>query len=131
MSREHDDNAMEKMGYETFYRINDVKTFNDIVFNTIKEKLNLMFWVGGKANYVKSKSHRVTNKNKSQLIDARLRQTTKDGVKTIYLDDYFEKIDKFDYENELRTVLISKKPLISTHTPFIINIPDLIELCEF
>ncbi len=55
----------------------------------------------------------------------------RNGIKSIYLDDYFIKINKFDYENELRTVFISKAPLVNTYVPFVIDIPELIELCEF
>ena len=90
----------------------------------------MLFWAAGKVDYVESKEHRVTNENKSQLIDASLRQV-KNGVKSIYLDDYFLKINAFEYENELRTAFISKTPLTSTHEPFITDIPELIELCEF
>lgn len=130
MSREYDTNAMKKMGYNASYKITDLEQFNNIIHDNIKNKLELQFWAGGEVNYVKSKFHTVTNENKKQLIDDSLRQV-KNGIKSVYLDDYFIKINKFEHENELRTVFISKTPLISTHEPFIIEIPDLIELCEF
>lgn len=130
MSQEYDAGAMKTMGYNVSYRINDLKKFNNIIYEKIMKKLGLLFWAGGKVNYVKSKLHTVTNKNKAHFINDDLRQV-KDGIKSIHLDDYFIKTNKFEHENELRTVFISKESLISIHKPFIIDIPELVGLCDF
>ena len=130
MSRDYDSNTMKKMGYNTAYKITDLEQYNNIIYEKIKDKLELLFWANREVDYVTSKMHTVTNKNKKQLIDDSLRQVI-NGIKSIYIDDYFVKVDKFDHENELRTVFVSKAPLVSAHKPFIIEIPELIELCEF
>ena len=130
MSRDYDSNAMKTMGYDSVYKITDLEQFNNIIYNKIKDNLELIFWVNGDINYVTSKIHTVTNKNKKQLIDESLRQV-KNGIKSVYLDDYFVKVDKFEHENELRTVFVSKAPLVTLKEPFIIDIPELVELCEF
>ena len=50
-----------------------------------------------------------------------------DGLYLLFVTD-LDGDGKFEYENELRTVFISKTP--HTHSPFIIEIPELVELCE-
>jgi len=125
-----DKKLMNVFGYDAYYKITDINQFMNTIHIELDKQFKLLFSVASKVRYVKTKIINVTNKNKNSVIrTSAYTKSISDKIKTIYIEDYFTKHEKFSEEDEFRLVYVPLAPI--SKKPVYLKCKKLINYCEF
>ena len=113
VSSKLDQQLMANLGYNALYAITDINSFMRIIYAELNRRQKLLFSVADWVRYVQTKIFKITNANKDEVIrTAPYNRAKSERIKTIYIEDYFSKLDNFRNEEEFRIIFM---PL--THIP--------------
>jgi hypothetical protein len=130
LSSKLDDQLMSLLGYDAFYAIKDINAFQHIIYKELNKMYKLLYSVIDKVRYVPTKILKITNANKDQLIrTSPFKKEKSEFIKTIYIEDYFTKLDRFKHEVELRILFIPSEPI--SKQLILLNCIDLLDHCYF
>jgi len=125
-----DEQLMPILGYDAFYIITDFKPFMKIIYAELNRRQELIFSVADRVRYAQTKTFKITNANKDALIrTSPYNKSKSERIKTIYIDDYFTKLDKFRHEDEFRFIFIPATPI--SKQLVLLDCKDLLCYCGF
>lgn len=130
VSRKLDQQLMTTLGYDAYYKIKDIQGFMRVIYNELNRRTGLLFSVADRISYVETKTFKITNANKDKVIrTSPYNKSKSERLKTIYIEDYFTKLDKFQHEEEFRLLFIPaariSKQLVS------LDCKELLGHCNF
>lgn len=125
-----DKKLLKTFGYNTCYKITDIKQFMNTIYNELSKRYQLLFPVADRVRYVHTKIINVTNSNKNTVIRTMPYSKSKsDRIKDIYIEDYFTKPEEFKEEEEFRLIFVPTTPI--GREPVDLNCRKLIDYCVF
>ena len=130
VSRGLSQQLMSSLGYDAFYAITDMNSFMKIIYAELDRRQELLFSVADWVRYLQTKIFEITNANKDEVIRTTPYNRAKsERIKTIYIEDYFSKLDNFRHQEEFRIVFIPVTPIPKEF--LLLDCETLLDYCDF
>lgn len=125
-----DQQLMSILGYNAIYTITDINSFMRIIYAELNRRQELLFSVADWVRYVQTKTFKITDANKDEIIRTiPYNRNKSERIKTIYIEDYFSKVGNFRHEEEFRIVFIPVIPIPKQSV--LLDCETLLDYCDF